>query len=202
MMAVGALWFRKDNLQRALETAAPAGSDSDLNRYVKMTGVAQTLDSVVVREPLLNQPCAWFWIKGHKYLPVKHAVEGWREFRPIGSKRSVAPFLVVNEKGSFLIEPTKARMYVPFKDEHWEGRYRAKMASIGAGDRLTVIGDVQKLHPPMEGRVFELVGTAEAPLVVTTFTESEILQNVARGRVKAVVLLLVGFGLLLVSLLA
>jgi hypothetical protein len=54
----------------------------------------------------------------------------------------------------------------------------------------------------MEGRVFELVGTAEAPLVVTTFTESEILQNVARGRVKAVVLLLVGFGLLLVSLLA
>jgi hypothetical protein len=202
MMAIGALGARKDTLQRALETAAPAGSDSDVNRYVKMTGVVQTLDSVVVREPLLNQPCAWFSIRAHKYMPGDEFVRDRPNFRSIGSKHGVAPFLVVNEKGSFLIEPTKARMYVPFKDEHWEGRYRAKMASIGAGDRLTVIGEVQRLHPPADGRVFELVGTAEAPLVVTTFTEGEILKSIARGRVKAVVLFLVGAGLLLLALLA
>ena len=197
MIAFGVLGARRSILQRAFEKAAAVGSGSALNRYVKLTGVVKTLDSVVVREQLLNQPCAWFKIQGEKYRPIDNL-----KFRPIGSKHSVAPFLVVNDAGSFLIEPTKARMYVPFKDEHWEGRYRAKMASLGAGDRVIAIGEVQKLEPPMDGRVFELVGSPEARLIVTTFTEGEVQQSIAKGRLRSAMLLVGGFGLLLVALLA
>jgi hypothetical protein len=103
---------------------------------------------------------------------------------------------------TFLIDPAKARMYVPYKDEHWEGRYRAKMASLGAGHRVIAIGEVQRLDPPMDGRVFELVRTPGAPLIVTTFTEGEIQQRIAQGRVLSATLLVVGVGLLLVGLLA
>jgi hypothetical protein len=199
LMALGALRVRKDDLQHAFETAAVAGSDSDVNRYVKMTGIVQTLTSVVIREPLLNQPCAWFSIRVDKYRIFN---TGIRQFRSIGSRHSVAPFLLINETGSYLIDPERARMYVPFKREHWEGRHRAKMASIGAGDRLTAIGEVQRLDPPMDGPVFELVGTAEAPLVVTTAMGAEIQKSFARNRAWAVALLLVGTGLLLLALLA
>jgi hypothetical protein len=197
MIALGVLGARRSILQRAFEKADAVGSGSPLKRYVKMTGVVKTLDSTVVREPLLNQPCAWFSIRGEKYRPLNNL-----KFRPIGSKHSVAPFLLVNDAGSFLIEPTKARMYVPFKDEHWEGRYRAKMATFGAGDRVTAIGEVRKLDPPMDGRVFELVGTPEARLIVTTFTEDDVQRSIAKGRVRSATLLVAGVGLLLVALFA
>ena len=197
MIAFGVLGTRRTILERAFEKAAPVGRDSPASRYVKMTGVVKTLDSVVVREPLLNQPCAWFSIKAEKYLPFNDL-----KFRSIGSKRSVAPFLLVNDVGTFLIEPARARMYVPYKDEHWEGRYRAKMASLSAGDRVIAIGDVQRLDPPMDGRVFELVRTPGAPLIVTTLTEGEVQQRIAKSRVWSVTLLVVGVGLLLVALLA
>jgi hypothetical protein len=199
MIAFGVLGARKTILQRAFEKAAPVGRDSAEGRYVKVTGVVKTVDSVVVREPLLNQACAWFSIRAHKYNPLDDANS---QFKPIGSKRSVAPFLLVNDVGTFLIEPARARMYVPYKDEHWEGRYRAKMASLSAGDRVIAIGDVQRLDPPMDGRVFELVRTPEAPLIVTTFTEGEIQRRIAKGRVWSATLVVVGVGLLLVALLA
>jgi hypothetical protein len=93
-------------------------------------------------------------------------------------------------------------MYVPYKDEHWEGRYRAKMASLSAGDRVIAIGHVQRLDPPMAGRVFELARTPEAPLIVTTFTEGEIQQRNAKGRVWSATFVVAGAGLLLVALLA
>jgi hypothetical protein len=200
MMALGALRARRNSLQRAFETAAPAGTESDVNRYMTMTGVVQMLTSLDIREPLLNQPCAWFSIRADKYLlfNTRHPPT----FRPIGSKHSVAPFLLVNEMGSYLIDPESAKMFVPFKQEHWEGRYRAKMASISAGDLLTVMGEVRRLDPSMDGPVFELIGTSKAPLIVTTSTRVEIQQSIARDRAWAVALLLVGACLSMLTLLA
>jgi hypothetical protein len=81
MVAIGVLCTRRTVLQRAFEEAAPIGRDSPPSRYVKMAGVVRTPDSVVIREPLLNQSCAWFSIKAEKYRPL----DIYFKFRTIGS---------------------------------------------------------------------------------------------------------------------
>lgn len=199
MIGVGLLGTRKSILQRAFDEADPVGRNSPAGRYVKINGVVKALDSAVVREPLFNQPCAWFSIKAEKKAIVPYS---YPPFHTLGFKRSVTPLLIVNEAGTFLIDPAKARMYVPYKDEQWEGRRRARMARLSAGDRVIAIGNVQKLEPAMGDPILELARTPRAPLIVTTFTEGELQRHIAKQRVWWATSVVVGVGLSLVALFA
>ena len=55
------------------------------------------------------------------------------------------------------------------------------------------------MDPPVDAAAFELVGTREAPLMVTTFTEVEVIREEERVRQQGLGLLMGGAAILILS---
>ncbi len=197
LMAFGWMRMLKSSLLNALQVAPPGRIHASVDRYVKLSVTASAAAGGSIREPLREQPCLWYSLRLDRY-------RWWREpsaqaFRPIASKATIPPFIISDESGACLVRPDSATMNVPFKDELWQRRYRYLMACVREGDRLIAIGDVQNLNPPVGGVGYELIGTKEAPLLVTTLTEAEVVRHHARASEWGLGFLMAGFAIVAMS---